>query len=208
MVNVSQIKSMCKRAIIFIGPPASGKYTLANKLSNIIDAEFLHEHQILELTYEFFRDDKIKNLKLYFHLRGHFINFIVKNSEKKNLIITYAYIFNSKPHGIFFNNLLYFLKKSKYVIHIIELKSSLESRIKRNKNKNRLKIKPSKSNIAKSNARIRKLYKIAKMNSDNKLIFGINPLIINTDENSKKDCLSQIVEFVDKSVKFIPITNK
>ena len=129
--------------IIIFGPPAVGKMTVAQKLSNLVGAKVFHNHLLIDLLTKFF---DFKSTP-YTHLIKIFRLNLLRELSKNNIstIFTFAWDFkySHDTKQVFFINELF----AKYgnQVYFVELEADCKTRLKRNKSKNRLKHKDQKN---------------------------------------------------------------
>jgi shikimate kinase len=194
--NKSKLKL---KAIIIIGPPAAGKYTIGKMLSKTCNYRFLHEHQVLDIASAFFEENPVGRTTYYFKLKiDIFSDFIKYNTTNYSIVTTFVHLFDNDYYNNFMVSFLEIFQKSDYDVYIIELKASYEERVKRNTNEDRLNAKPSKQNIEKSMKKITAIEEKARTNSiENDTIFDtFHHTIINTELLSHDEIVNKIIDFL------------
>jgi cytidylate kinase len=188
---------MNPKAIIIIGPPAVGKYTIGKILSEKCGCLFLHEHQILDIASTLFVENLDEKITYYFKLRlDIFFDFIKHNKTKRSITTTFVHIFNNDYYNNFISSFLKMFQKNNYDIYVFELDASYAERIKRNTNEDRLKAKPSKQNLEDSIKKITTIEKNARTNSikSDTLFSNCYHAIINTELLSQGEVVDRIME--------------
>ena len=76
--------------LIFIyGPPASGKLTVAEKLSSLTDIPLFHNHLSRDLVKDIYGDKLMDNYKLVDQIRSDVLSYCA--SQNTDIIFTYVY---------------------------------------------------------------------------------------------------------------------
>lgn len=132
--------------ILITGPQAVGKMTVGQELVKITNLKLLHNHMTIELLTKIFdySRDTFRSLNEEFRVRI-FEEFSKSNEE--GMIFTTTWDFDSKEDWDMMYRFINIFKKNNAEIYIIELESTLEERLKRNKTENRLENKASKRNL-------------------------------------------------------------
>ena len=136
------------KLVIIIGNSAVGKMTVGQELTKITELKLFHNHMAIEPTIQIFgeRNNNVVN---------DFRESVFKNFAKSNnygLIFTYMWAFDCKEDWDYIYHLQEIFKDGE--IYYVELVSSQEIRLQRNRTENRLKHKASKRDIEISNKRI------------------------------------------------------
>ena len=109
---------------------------------------------------------------------------------------TYVWDFNLKEEKDYVEFISSFFHKNKWEIYYVELESSLEERLKRNKTKTRLIEKPSKRDTELSQKRLIAMDAKHKMNTDEEFYYQKNYLkIVNTNLTIKETVEKIVNEF-------------
>lgn len=190
---------MKPKAIIIIGPPAVGKYTIGKMLSEKCNYRFLHEHQLLDIASSLFGENHSERTTYYFKLRlDIFSDFIKYNTINQSIVTTFVHLFDYDYYNHFMVSFLNTFQKNNYDIYVIELEASYEERIKRNTNEDRLKAKPSKQNIENS---IKKMNAIEDKNRTNSiesdtLFTNYNHTVISTELLSDNEVVNKVIDML------------
>jgi tRNA uridine 5-carbamoylmethylation protein Kti12 len=139
--------------IIICGPPASGKMTVGQELQKITGYKLFHNHMSLELVNQFFDFGTTNFKNLDKKIRFDIFEEIAK-SEINGLIFTMVWAFNEKEDEDYIDEIINVFRIRNPNTCFVELVCSLEERLIRNANENRLKHKPSKRDIEASNKRL------------------------------------------------------
>ena len=149
--------------VMIIGPQAVGKMTVGQELSKITGLKLFYNHMTIELVRLIFDYDKEAYRKMNKVIRDEVFKEFSK-SNQKGIIFTGCLDFGS-----------YFEKEMKDVnawmslfdeSYVVELETTLEERLKRNKTANRLEHKASKRDLKWSENDLLKSVTKHKLNSD------------------------------------------
>jgi len=138
------------KLLLLIGDAAVGKMTIGQELMKITDLRLFHNHMTIELVIEIFGK---KDNRFITKLR-ELIGEEFAKSDLYGMIYTFVWAFNQQE---FWNDILHFcdiFKRENAEIYSVELVASQEARLQRNMTENRLKNKPSKRDVERSNRRI------------------------------------------------------
>lgn len=136
------------KLVIIIGNGAVGKMTVGQELTKITDLKLFHNHMSIEPVIEIF--GKLNRNVVNDFRESVFKNFAI--SDNYGLIFTYMWAFDCKEDWDYIYHLQEIFKDGE--IYYVELVSSQEIRLQRNRTENRLKHKASKRDIEISNKRI------------------------------------------------------
>ena len=152
--------------------------TVGQELMNITDMRLFDNHMAIELVIEIFgyKDNKVI---------AKFKELICEEFAKTDLygmIFTYVWEFNQQEHWDYVSHITDMFKREKAEIYYAELVASLDVRLQRNVTENRLKNKPSKRNIARSNKRVLEGYQDYRfVSNDGEVTFDNYTKIDNSD---------------------------
>ncbi len=132
--------------IIITGPQAVGKMTVGQELVKITNLKLLHNHMTIEVLTKIFDYSRDSFRKLNEEFRVQIFEEFAKSNED-GIIFTTTWDFDSKEDWNMIYRFINIFKKNNAEIYIVELESSLEERLKRNKTENRLENKASKRNL-------------------------------------------------------------
>jgi len=139
--------------IILFGPLAVGKMTVGQELEKITGLKLFHNHMTIEFLLPFFKMSSKSFKKLVNSYRIQFFEEVVK-SDLEGIIFTYVWELDQKADHDFIDTIVEIFKKENASVYYVELEASIEARLKRNKSANRIKHKPSKIDIEKSEAEL------------------------------------------------------
>jgi hypothetical protein len=141
------------KLVILFGPPAVGKMTVGQELANLTGFKLFHNHMTIELALNFFAF----NTKEFSHLNSLFRSEIfsaVAASELPGLIFTYVWALNEPSDKTYVDGIAKPFLDHGATVYYIELQADLPTRLKRNREPSRLEQKPSKRDLASSEARL------------------------------------------------------
>lgn len=148
---------------MIIGPQAVGKMTVGQELSKITDYKLFYNHMTIELVRLIFDYDKEVYIKMNSKIRDDIFQEFSKSSEK-GIIFTGCLDFDERLEEELQE--FYNWTKEYEDVFVVELETTLEERLKRNKTENRLKHKESKRNLEWSEQDLLNSVEKHKFNSD------------------------------------------
>ena len=186
--------------IIIMGPPAVGKMSVGIQVAKITGFKLFHNHMSIDLLLNFFEFGSPKFNKLNNEFRRRIFE-EVATSELSGLIFTYVTAMNLETEKAYLQKISDIFKNASGEVFFIELESSLEVRIKRNRTPLRARMKPSKRNERISEKNLREMEEKYVMNSNENNPFFIkeNYLKINNTDLSTKEVANRINQFLLKS---------
>ncbi len=182
--------------ILIFGPPAVGKMAVGMELSKQTGFKLFHNHMTIELLVQIFDHGTDKFHKLNNEFRKRIFE-EVATSDLPGLIFTYVWDFNLEKEKDYVEFISSFFHKNKWGVYYVELESSLEERLKRNKTKARLREKPSKRDIQLSEIRLIAMETKHKMNTDEEFYYQKNYLKIVNTNLTMKETVEKIVNAFD-----------
>jgi hypothetical protein len=150
--------------VIIFGPQAVGKMTVGGELAKIADLKLFHNHQTIDLVSPFFGYDTESGKKLVNLFRMSIFEEVAK-SNLNGLIFTYVWNFDDKNDWNYVEKILDIFRSQKAETYLVELETSLDERLIRNKHPYRLSQKPSKRNLEESEKGILESYQKSRLNS-------------------------------------------
>ncbi|MFQ7623395.1 MAG: AAA family ATPase, partial [Streptococcus salivarius] len=149
--------------VFIIGAPASGKMTIGQELSKLTDATLFFNHQPIDFALEIYQDF---TEEMWEFVRG--INFSFLGTSARNhrsVILTGVIDFSNQYQLMYLKNIQDLLNEYHQEILFVELETSLEERLRRNRTENRLKYKPLKRYVEVSEREILETDKMNQLNS-------------------------------------------
>jgi len=135
------------KMLFIFGGLAVGKMTVGQELAKITDMRLFHNHMSIDFVTEIFgKYDWNVICKLRDLVFEEFAN-----SDNYGLIFTYSMDFNAQSEWDNVNHMREIFERANANIYYVELVASQEIRLQRNATENRLRNKPSKRDIGRSN---------------------------------------------------------
>ena len=131
------------KLVMIVGSGAVGKMTVGQALMNKTKLRLFHNHMMIEPVIDIFG---VFNGKVINQLRQVIFEEFAK-SDNEGMIFTYMWAFDLPSDWIYIENLVKLFEEHGAEIYCVELVSSQEVRLQRNKTENRLAHKASKRNI-------------------------------------------------------------
>ena len=179
--------------VLITGPPAVGKMTVGQSLSERLDYPLFINHDSIELTLKFFDFGEEGFNKINEGIRELIFKTCAASTDLKGLIFTFVWAFDQQEDSDYVDNLKNLFTQNGGSFYIVELYAPMDIRLDRNKTPNRLKAKPSKRNIAASDKRLQIEEKKYQMNTEGQQIKDKNYLRIDNSNLSPEEVVDQIV---------------
>ena len=172
--------------VMIVGPQAVGKMTVGQELAKITNLKLLHNHMTIELLTKIFDYSKESYTKLNLEFRTRIFEEFAKSAEY-GLIFTCCFDFDVCEEWEIIRKWRNIFKENGGECYFIELETSLEERLRRNKTANRLENKPSKKDLKWSEKDIIKSNEKHRGNSNpNEIPFENYYKINNTNISAEK----------------------
>lgn len=153
-----------KHLVILLGPHAVGKMTVGQELAKLTGLRLFHNHMSIELV------------RLLFHHsepEWHILNRTIRQTVFElfahgnfpGLIFTYMCDFDDPGEFEYLGKIMALFASEGALCHVAELTADFEERLARNRSENRLRHKPSKRDLAWSEAEMRKVSASHRLNS-------------------------------------------
>lgn len=181
--------------LIIFGPPAVGKMTVGFEIAKLTGFKVFHNHLTIELLLNFFEYESAEFKKLNREFRFRLFEEIAK-SDLPGLIFTYVWAFDIEDDTEYVKEVCKIFRREGAEVFFAELEADEEVRLERNKTELRLKHKPSKRNLRRSESGLLRLSREHKLNSDRES-FGENYIKINNSNISAKKTAEKIIEKFD-----------
>ena len=176
--------------VFIIGAPASGKMTIGQELSKLTGATLFFNHQPLDSALEISQDF---TEEMWEFVRG--INFSFLGTSARNhrsVILTGVIDFSNQYQLMYLKDIQDLLNEYHQEILFVELETSLEERLRRNRTENRLKYKPLKRYVEVSEREILETDKMNQLNSQKQPSGLSHYLKVNNTNLSAKEVAKQI----------------
>ena len=178
--------------VFIIGAPASGKMTIGQELSKLTGATLFFNHQPIDFALEIYQDF---TEEMWEFVRG--INFSFLGTSARNhrsVILTGVIDFSNQYQLMYLKNIQDLLNEYHQEILFVELETSLEERLRRNRTENRLKYKPLKRYFEVSEREILETDKTNQLNSQKQPSALHHYLKIDNTNLSAEEVAKQIQE--------------
>lgn len=151
--------------IFIIGAPASGKMTIGQELSRLTDATLFYNHKAIDFALEIYQDF---TEEMWEFVRGITFSFLETSARNhRSMILTDVIDFSNDYQLIYLKQIQDLLDNFHQEILFVELETTLEERLHRNRTENRLKHKPLKRHIEISEREILETTETLQLNSQN-----------------------------------------
>ena len=164
--------------VLICGPQAVGKMTVGQELAKITQLKFMHNHETIDLPLKFFpyKSEARKRLTDLFRF------------------FTVLFEFDKEENWDWLEKIKNIYEKENGEFYIVELESTLEERLRRNKTENRLKNKPTKRDIESSEKELLSCSEEHRLNSYEGEVKYKNYLRIDNTNISAEDTAKMIKE--------------
>ena len=175
--------------LFIIGAPASGKMTIGQELSRLTNATLFYNHQVIDFALEIYQDF---TEEMWEFVRGMTFSFLGTSARnQRSVILTDAIDFSNQYQLLYLKRIQDLLNDYHQEILFVELETSLEERLRRNRTENRLKHKPLKRHIEVSEREILDTAETLQLNSQHQLnelhhYFKINNTNLSAEEVAKQ----------------------
>ena len=176
--------------IFIIGAPASGKMTIGQELSRLTDAILFYNHQAIDFALEIYQDF---TEEMWEFVRGITFSFLgVSARNHRSVILTDVIDFSNQYQLLYLKKIQDLLDDYHQEILFVELETSLEERLHRNRTENRLMHKPLKRHIEVSEREILDTAETLQLNSQHQPNELHHYLKINNTNLSAEEVAKQI----------------
>ena len=176
--------------IFIIGAPASGKMTIGQELSRLTDATLFYNHKAIDFALEIYQDF---TEEMWEFVRGITFSFLETSSRNhRSIILTDVIDFSNQYQLLYLKQIQDLLDDYHQEILFVELETSLEERLRRNRTENRLKHKPLKRHIEVSEREILETAETLQLNSRHQPNELHHYLKINNTNLSAEEVVKQI----------------
>lgn len=149
--------------VFIIGAPAAGKMTIGQELSKLTGATLFFNHQPIDFALEIYQDFTEEMWEFVRSVNFSFLGTSARHH--RSVILTGVTDFSNQYHLMYLKNIQDLLNEYHQEILFVELETSLEERLRRNRTENRLKYKPLKRNFEVSEREILETDKTDQLNS-------------------------------------------
>ena len=149
--------------IFIIGAPASGKMTIGQELFRLTDATLFYNHQVIDFALEIYQDFTEEMWEFVRSVNFSFLGASARN--QRSVILTDVIDFSNQYQLMYLKDIQDLLNEYHQQILFVELETSMEERLRRNRTENRLKYKPLKRYFEISEREILETDKTNQLNS-------------------------------------------
>lgn len=149
--------------VFIIGAPAAGKMTIGQELSKLTGASLFFNHQTIDFALGIYQDFTEEMWEFVRSVNFSFLGTSARNH--RSVILTGVTDFSNQYHLMYLKNIQDLLNEYHQEILFVELETSLEERLRRNRTENRLKYKPLKRYFEVSEREILETDKTNQLNS-------------------------------------------
>ena len=176
--------------VFIIGAPASGKMTIGQELSKLTGATLFFNHQPIDFALEIYQDF---TEEMWEFVRGITFSFLGASARnQRSVILTDVIDFSNQYQLMYLKQIQDLLNDYHQEILFVELETSLEKRLRRNRTENRLKHKPLKRHIEVSEREILETVETLQLNSQHQPNELHHYLKINNTNLSAEEVAKQI----------------
>ena len=176
--------------IFIIGAPASGKMTIGQELSRLTASTLFYNHQAIDFALEIYQD---YTEEMWEFVRGMTFSFLGASARnQRSVILTDVIDFSNQYQLMYLKQIQDLLDNFHQEILFVELETSLEERLRRNRTENRLKHKPLKRYIEVSEREILETAETLQLNSQHQPNELHHYLKINNTNLSAEEVAKQI----------------
>ena len=178
--------------VFIIGAPASGKMTIGQELSKLTGATLFFNHQPIDFALEIYQDFTEEMWEFVRSVNFSFLE--ISARHLRSVVLTGVTDFSNQYHLMYLKNIQDLLNEYHQEILFVELETSLEERLRRNRTENRLKYKPLKRNFEVSEREILETDKTDQLNSQKQPSGLHHYLKIDNTNLSAEEVANQIQE--------------
>lgn len=152
------------KLVIIFGPQAVGKMTVGKELAALTGMRLFHNHMTIELVNPFFDYGTQTGRVLVKHFREEIFKSVAE-SDLPGLIFTYVWSFSDGSDKVYIEEISKLFTDRGGEVFLVELQATVEERVRRNRTDVRLQAKPSKQDVARSEAELLKSMDHHRLNS-------------------------------------------
>lgn len=149
--------------VFIIGAPASGKMTIGQELSKLTGATLFFNHHPIDFALKIYQDFSEEMWELVRRINFSFLETSAR--YHRSVILTGVTDFSNQYHLMYLKDIQDLLNEYHQEILFVELETSLEELLRRNRTENRLKYKPLKRYFEVSEREILETDKTNQLNS-------------------------------------------
>lgn len=178
--------------VFIIGAPASGKMTIGQELSKLTGATLFFNHQPIDFALAIYQDFTEEMWEFVRSVNFSFLGTSARHH--RSVILTGVIDFSNQYNLMYLKDIQDLLNEYHQQILFVELETSLEERLRRNRTENRLKYKPLKRYVEVSEKEILETDKTDQLNSQKRPSGLHHYLKIDNTNLSAEEVAKQIQE--------------
>ena len=178
--------------VFIIGAPASGKMTIGQELSKLTGATLFFNHQPIDFALAIYQDFTEEMWEFVRSVNFSFLGTSARHH--RSVILTGVIDFSNQYNLMYLKDIQDLLNEYHQQILFVELETSLEERLRRNRTENRLKYKPLKRYVEVSEREIIETDKTNQLNSQKRPSGLHHYLKIDNTNLSAEEVAQQIQE--------------
>lgn len=152
------------KLVVIFGPLAVGKMTVGQELAKRTGLRLFHNHMTIDLVANFFSYASEEGQRLVHLFRREIFEAVAK-SDLPGMIFTYVWAFDQPEDKIYLDNMCAPFRERGAEIYYAELAADYDVRLRRNSTENRLANKPTKRDLAWSDANFKRTEAKYRLNS-------------------------------------------
>lgn len=188
-------KTNTMNLLFLLGPPAVGKMTVGQALTQKLDYKLFHNHHSIELALEFFWFGSPEFKAIKEGIRELIFDTCAQSKNLNGLIFTLVMAFDLQEDWDYLRDIQQKFEAQGWTIYFVELYAPLATRLERNKTPNRLKHKASKRDLASSEKGILENETAYRLTTKEGEFKEENYLKIDTTEQSAASVAALIVDY-------------
>ena len=178
--------------VFIIEAPASGKMTIGQELSKLTGVTLFFNHQPIDFALAIYQDFTEEMWEFVRSVNFSFLGTSARHH--RSVILTGVIDFSNQYHLMYLKDIQDLLNEYHQQILFVELETSLEERLRRNRTENRLKYKPLKRYVEVSEREILETDKTDQLNSQKRPSGLHHYLKIDNTNLSAEEVAKQIQE--------------
>ena len=178
--------------VFIIGAPAAGKMTIGQELSKLTGATLFFNHQPIDFALAIYQDFTEEMWEFVRSVNFSFLGTSARHH--RSVILTGVIDFSNQYNLMYLKDIQDLLNEYHQQILFVELETSLEERLRRNRTENRLKYKPLKRYVEVSEKEILETDKTDQLNSQKRPSGLHHYLKIDNTNLSAEEVAKQIQE--------------
>ncbi len=178
--------------VLIFGPPAVGKMTVGAALARLTGFKLFHNHMTIDLVMHFFPYGEPTATSLIDEFRRRIFEEVAA-SDLPGLIFTYVWALDDPGDKACVDSYCAIFRQRGARVHFVELEATQAERLIRNQSDYRLAHKPSKRNLASSEAHLLEIDTRYQLNSRHDFFYPAQHLKIHNTQIDPAAAAAQIV---------------